>query len=157
MNRIIGLFVLFFVVYLLTGCSNKYPDGMPKLYSAQVTIVGDGQPIANAMVTLMPIDQENSRWASGGQTDYNGVAILKTQGVYSGAAIGRYKVCISKTETDPVAPVGPDESPPEANFYNLIEPKFGDIATTTEVEVIAGKNIWKIDVGKPVRQLIEKR
>jgi hypothetical protein len=157
MRRITVLFVLFFTVYLLTGCSKKpYPDGMPKLYSAQVTVVSNGQPVADAMVTLMPIDP-NSRWASGGQTNTNGIAILKTQGVYSGAATGKYKVCISKTETDPTVPVGPDETPPETNSYNLIDPKFGDIATAEEIEVSAGNNSWKIDVGKPVRELIEQR
>jgi hypothetical protein len=150
--------VLFFAVYLLTGCSQKpYPDGMPKLYSAQVTVVSDGQPIADAMVTLMPMDQENSRWASGGQTNTNGIAILKTQGVYAGAATGKYKICISKTETDPSVYAGLDETPPETNSYNLIDPKFGDIATADEVEVLAGNNSWKIDVGKPVRELIERR
>jgi hypothetical protein len=155
MNRIIGIFALFFVVCFLTGCSKNYPDGMPKLHPVQITVVGDGQPIANAGVTLMPMDQENSRWASGGQTGSNGVAILKTQGVYSGAATGKYKVCISKAETDPTPPVGPDETPPPTNSYNLIDPKFGNMETTTEVEVVAGNNSWQIDVGKPIRELIQ--
>jgi hypothetical protein len=156
MRCFIGFFLGTIILNLLTGCSSPKPDGMPQLYPVEVTVIGEGRPIADVMVTLMPIDS-NSRWASGGETNTLGVAVLKTQGVYAGAATGKYKVCISKIEIDPIVPVGPDETPPPVNSYHLIDPKFFNIETAQEVEVTAKKNTWTINVGKPVRKLIETK
>ena len=139
------------LVGLLVGClaivgcggGESKPADMPTLYPVSLKFTQEGQPCAGAFVILVP--QDDSKWSTGGLTDADGVALLKTQGKYPGIAAGKYKITAFKRET------GSD-----GRSYNLINPDYvGAAKTTFTLEVTAGKNQFEpFDLGKPVRELV---
>jgi len=136
------------------GCGGaQRPPGMPKLYHATVSVVQDGKPLAEAIVSLVPRDAGN-QWSSGGVTDSKGQLTLTTYGQFPGVPAGQYKVCITKQErvgeldfSNPASPKGNQE------LFEVVDPIFKSEATTTqEMEVSSkGKNHFIFDVGKPVK------
>jgi|YNPMSStandDraft_1061717.scaffolds.fasta_scaffold01314_3 hypothetical protein len=81
----------------LLGCSKERKVSF-KTYPTKVTITQKGQPLADASVTLHPLDP-NGRGAQG-KTDASGVAVMKSFGeggaMAEGAMPGKYKVLVSK-------------------------------------------------------------
>lgn len=151
-------FFLSLLVLCVLGCDTPKPEGIPSLVPVTVKVIQDGKPLADAMVSLMPTDVENARWTSGGKTNAKGIANPVVYGQYPGAAVGRYKICVSKTETPPSpAPTSRDETPPPQKTYNLVDPKFGDVQTTEEVEITQSSGNLTIDVGAAVRIEIPPR
>lgn len=153
--------VVLFCISLLTlsGCSEKRPEGMPKLYPCTVSVIQDGKPLSEASISLIPVDS-SSRWASGGLTNESGKAEMQIFGKYKGAAPGKYYLCINKTEEGPISSDirQPGSEATEPDIFDLIAPKFGDIDTAQIVEVVENrKNAWTVDVGSAVRILIPKR
>lgn len=72
----------------VTGCGERLPPGMPKLYKTIITITQDGKPLEGAQVIAVSEDFANAPWTSGGITDATGIVELKTEGRYSGIPIG---------------------------------------------------------------------
>ncbi|MCL2348997.1 MAG: hypothetical protein FWC50_12160 [Planctomycetaceae bacterium] len=159
------LFILFLCIagLFVAGCGGeKKPDGMPTLHKATLTFTQGGTPLADATITLTPQDAANVRWPAGGTTDSQGVLHVKTMAQYDGAPAGKYKIIVSKTETEGAA--APTESSDAAGarpavstqkMYNLIEKdyRFADTTPLT-VEIKAGKNEETLEAGKAVRELI---
>jgi hypothetical protein len=90
--KIISLIMLWFVV---PGCSSRLvPDGFPpKLVKFSVTLLCDGKPVEGASIWLHPDNDSNTLYHVSGQTDANGVAVMKTTiNVYSetGAPVGQF-------------------------------------------------------------------
>lgn len=154
----------------MTGCGEKLPIGMPRLYPASVTIMQEGTPLAGAVVQLIPEDSANAQWGPGGMTDASGVAELRTNGPYKGAPLGTYKVVVSRSESDPHP--HPELTAPGASredlgkymaigmrlkVYTYVESKYGSVETTPlRVEITAkGKN-YTIDAGKPIKVQIPR-
>ncbi len=80
------------------GCGGKpKPDGMPELIPATVVVTQNGEPMADATVTLVSVDG-SCKWAVGGKTDAKGRAALSTHGDFSGAPEGTFKVGVSKVD-----------------------------------------------------------
>ena len=98
MKKTAIIFSLFAVaaLALTTGCGQKLPDGMPKLYPTNVTITVDGNPVEAAMVTAFPADPAFN-WPIGGSTDAAGNVTLVTAGQYPGAPAGELTICVMKT------------------------------------------------------------
>lgn len=151
------------------GCAPKLPDGMPKLNPTTITVIQDGQPLANAMITLQATDGAN-KWSSGGETDAKGVATMVTHGQYKGVPAGKYKVAVSKTVGEgtppPPSPIDAesariyqeyvDSGATYAEFF-VVAPEFRLVDTTTlEVDVAEGKNDLKVDVGESVREEVKQ-
>lgn len=136
------------------GCvGKKKPDGLPELYPTIITITTEGNPLEGASVVLMPSDPDN-RWAAAGITDSSGKAVIRTYAQFLGAPEGKFKVCVTKTYTDPSIPLPrPGEPGPLPPSYELVNPKFGrPDKTDFEMEVVAGKkNTETFDVGKEVK------
>ena len=133
----LGCLVPFLVV--LTGCSEPKPDGMPKLYPVSLTFLLDGAPCEGVAVFLS--SQDGNPWPVGGATNKDGVVSLSTQGQYPGVAPGKYKIAVSKSES-------------EGNkLFDVINPDYGSSNKTPFViEVVAGKNSFDpFDLGKKVR------
>lgn len=142
---------------------------MPKLNPTTITVVQDGAPLADAMITLMSADG-SSKWSSGGTTDASGVATMVTHGQYKGVPTGKYKVAVSKTvgEGTPPPPKPYDEE--SARVYQeyidsgatyteffVVDPQFRLVDTTPlELEVVDGKNDLKVDVGEAVHEEISQ-
>jgi len=153
------------ILVLFVGCSTKLPDGMPKLYPAQIEVTAtDGEKLEGATVILTLIGGAGE--PVGGVSDANGIAKLYTRGDYAGAPLGKYKVCVNR----PVILEGPASQQPaptdpkELAKYNervasqrrakpTLESEYMDHRQTPlEVEVIDGKNNLSIQVKKLDKQ-----
>ncbi len=156
------------LAFVALGCGQKKPDGMPDLEPTTLKVIQDGQPLADAQISLKSLDS-NNKWTCGGITGANGVATLVTHGQYKGVAVGKYKVAVSKKvgEGDPPPPSPIDEESARVwkeyqdsgktyEEFNVVDPIFGIIETTTlEVEVVKGKNELSVDVGSAVHEKID--
>jgi len=153
---------------LLTGCrpSGPLPDGFPATVSCVINITQDGAPLSGAMVSLIPADGAKD-WLFSAITDASGNARIFTYGRVEGAAKGKYKVLVTKTEMDPSKFTMPDESDLAAmeryhqnvmkerlNSYTLVETVYANAGTTPWELEITGKTTQTFDVGKKVRELL---
>jgi hypothetical protein len=155
---------------LLTGCggsSSPNPAGFPATVSCVLTITQEGSPLSGAMVTLTPSDGAKD-WLFSGTTDESGKAKIFTYGRAEGAPKGKYKVVITKGETDPSKFTPPaDENDTAAwtryeqnamneklNSYTLVERIYTDAATTPLELEITGKTAQTFDAGKKVREVL---
>jgi len=155
--------VLTAVALPLTGCGGKQlPPGMPPPVPCEIIVIQEDKPLEGAVVRLHPVDDSNSSWTAMGRTDASGKAVIYTLDQYKGAVPGKYKVIVSKTETeDPGPPVPSAEAQgrgrPLGSFY-LVEEQYGTASTTTlEIEVAKGTPTHTVDVGKAVRIRIDNR
>lgn len=160
------LFPLFSVL-VLCGCGSgvPLPDDLPRLVPCKLTFTQENEPLAAATVFLQPLDEDN-RWFPGGQTDERGTVDLFSNGRYRGAPAGRYKIIVTKNESDASKlPPSPDEGDPGYEewlkkveketlpTYSLVEKRYSAASSTPlEIEIGDEKNIEKsFEVGKKVR------
>ena len=96
-NRIRLLLILFTVTAL--GCSRlpERPEGLPELHPCTIEATFGGEPVEDVMVSLKSKDAKY-KWKTGGKTDKNGVAKLKTAFAFPGAPEGEFIVSFSKTQ-----------------------------------------------------------
>ena len=140
------------ILVCFAGCGSKLPDDLPKLYPAQIEVTADGEKLAGAIVILSPVGGGGE--SVGGGTDADGIAKLYTRGLYNGAPIGKYKVCVSWVVMD-AEPTG--KQPGLKKFNEQIDsdiigraglkPEYGDRKNTPlEVEIVAGNNSFPVEV-----------
>jgi len=141
---------LILTILLLAGCEKKdVPKGFPKLYPVTLELVQAENPLAEATVSLYPVDAA-SHWSCGGFSDANGRAVLATHGGHNGVPAGKYKVAVIKAIIEGT-PATMDEPGTSATF-SLIERKYTSQKTTTlEIDVQPGQNHFRLDVGSPVK------
>jgi hypothetical protein len=150
------------VLPIFYGCSGeRLPPDLPKLYPVTLTIVQDGQPLGGASVVVVNEDYASSPWAAGGVTNEQGKVKLRTEGKYSGAPAGKYKVTIAKTEV-PEIELPEDSSSPEYNkkikeiqdkMFYLVEDKFTKLDTTPlRIEITPSAKNFELDVSPVVRK-----
>ena len=95
-------------ILVICGCSNTSKPYTTAPVSGIVTL--DGQPLAAAHVTFMPVANPQGGSQSGpeaaGDTDASGRYLLKTVFGDTGASVGKNRVMITtrKTELDPSNP-----------------------------------------------------
>ncbi|MCL2622497.1 MAG: prealbumin-like fold domain-containing protein [Planctomycetaceae bacterium] len=165
MNRTLVLsIVLLLAAFLMTGCGEKLPDGMPRLYPASVAITQEGTPLAGAVVQLFPVNEANAAWGPGGTTDESGVVVLQTNGRYKGVPLGEYKVTVTKNEREPHPnPELRDGAEPEVRryiaisqtlkTYSFVESEYGLLTQTPlRLEITAGERNYTIDAGKIIKE-----
>ena len=149
-----------------SGCGGgaKLPDGMPTPQPTLITITQGGSPLQGASVALIPVDSSN-QWNAGAATDEKGIAAVLTSGQYLGAVPGKYKVIITKRESEKSGLTAPDPNADPQGYakymeeskklklatYDLIDPKYSKGTTPEEIEIVQGKNEKTIDVGEAVR------
>ncbi|MDR3109520.1 MAG: carboxypeptidase-like regulatory domain-containing protein [Planctomycetaceae bacterium] len=156
---------------LLTGCyyQPKLPSDIPPLTNCKITVTQDGVPLAGAVVSLESIDG-GEKWRVGSTTDADGTAVPFTNGLFSGVPQGKYKIIVSKIESDtdtrPQEPeagdTGYDEwqkkyaNVPPPSSYSVVEKRYTTTSTTPhKIEVSGKKTIEiKIDIGKKIREKI---
>jgi hypothetical protein len=121
---IVILLFLSFSVPFLSGCSSKRvpPQGMPTLYRCSILITQNGQPLADAVVSLHSTS-ENFPWTINGRTNEKGQAEIFTHGYFKGAPAGDFKVTVDKLETvvPPLPEVMPTSESELAKLYNKRE------------------------------------
>ena len=168
MNRTLTLLVtLSFVIFLASGCNKgpARPAGMPPLYPATITVTQEGTPLEGATVQLIAEDSSLAQWGPGGITDAKGEASLRTNGMYDGAPLGKYKVAVSKKEVEPHPHPEWSSLPYDDPNYQkytaedakrkvliLVDPQISNLATTTlAIEITASEKTYSIDAGKKVK------
>ena len=136
---------------VLTGCGVPKPDGFPKLYPVSLKFLQEGEPCGDTMVFLLPEDE--SKWSSGGVTNSEGVAVLRTHGKFVGVPAGKYKITVQKNA---ILSKGSQSSeigaPTVFEIYDVINPDYGDRdKTPLEIEIGAGKKKFEpFELGKKV-------
>lgn len=169
MNHYLWRFLLLITTAsVFPGCGGeKLPPNMPKLYPCTITITQEGKPFAGASVSVFSEDSSLAEWYAGGVTDQNGVCVLQTQAKYPGVVSGKFKVTVSKMETEPSQYGGdpaPGKSEEEWNTlrgnevlksWRLVGKEYSSSSTSTlTLEVTTGKNAETFDVGKAIRELL---
>ncbi|MDO4587866.1 MAG: carboxypeptidase regulatory-like domain-containing protein [Planctomycetia bacterium] len=153
----------------LIGCSEKKPEGMPKLQPVVLTVTQDGNPLPEAIVTLKPLDSSN-KWSSGGTTDSNGKLVVVTHQKYKGAPLGKYKVSVSKIvgEGTPPPPTPIDEKSAKVyqdyidsgatyEQFQVVEAQYRLVSTTPlEIEITDATQEITIEAGTAVREKIDQ-
>ena len=150
----------------LFGCAKQsVPDGLPKLVPVTLTITQEGTPLADALVSL--VDPGGSiPFVVGGTTDAGGNVVLHTHGLYKGAPLGKFKVRVVKTESDPVPPAPAFDSPefdaymkeaakrPPPKTYTFVEKRYTNVNTTPLELDISGQLTTTLEVGKAVHDVL---
>ena len=164
-SRSIVFSCLFLACFLLfTGCDRqKLPPGIPKLYPVTITVMQDGEPLAEAELVIVNTDP-STNWSAGGTTDKNGIVKLRTMGQYNGAPLGKYKVGVRKMEIPDITLPAERPSDPEGskeysrlvkeindNTFILVEEKFSIGQSQLEVEITASNLNGTVDVSPAIR------
>jgi len=122
------------------GCGQKLPPGMPPLNPCTITVNMEGKPVEKVMVRLVSADQLH--WGCSGITDSSGKASLVTDGKYKGVPAGKYKVLLTRIDTEQREYKGFIEEsklPPKKQTV-IIDLKYEDEDETPyEVEILDGK------------------
>ena len=144
------------LLLMAVGCAkkSKKPDGLPDLHPLSVKLVyDDGTPVEEASIQLSNTDKSlTQRWVSGGKTDNQGNAIIRTHGEFPGAPTGNFKVIVNKEEV-----ITDDSSyPPRITArYNHVEKQYTTVQNTPLiVDVKPDTKSVELKVGKKVREAI---
>jgi len=157
---------LLLVLLCFSGCGGEQkPADLPPLHPVVVTVIQDGMPLEGATVLLMP-EGTSTRFSSGGVTDKNGVATIKTDAKYPGAPEGRYKVTIKKTVEPSTAPVDNSLSYEEQQAKaadiskqtkSVVDSKFLKFGSTPFSIAVTSSGVTEtLDVGAAVDDLWDK-
>ena len=153
--KIVHTFLGFVLLFGISGCGEKYPDGMPKLINVSLTFTQEGKPLAGATVSLFS-DDPSFKWTVGGTTDNNGVVVLKTHGSYTGTPEGRYKICVKKFMREGELQTMANPGAPPPKDYNLVESQYGfQKETPLSIEIKSGSKYEPFDVGAAVKELLK--
>jgi len=159
--------ILLCTVVILPGCGGPpRPADMPPLYPCTITVTQDGKPLSAASVTLVST-APSFKWVVAAPLDESGTGKVFTQGLFSGAPAGEYKIVISKEEivTEQVgqAVVRQGEfgeetiAPNTLKVFSLVEKDYTNADTTPLSITIAKKgNDKKFECGKPVREFLHQ-
>jgi hypothetical protein len=136
---------ILFLCFLGTGCKKlpPPPEGLPKLYPCIITVTFGGEAIEGVRVSLTSAES-NYKWKSGGSTDKNGVAEIRTSFAYPGAPRGKFILAFDKIE-DCLGNTLEEMTP-----ISLIPLKYGLNKSAEIVEIKEGKNefTFTLDGGK---------
>jgi hypothetical protein len=155
--RFTSFIILCSLFIVLSGCgnNNSRPKDLPPLYPCNLTITQDGQPLAEATVRFVSVD--DGKWNPGAFTDAAGHVEMKTYG-FNGVPAGKYKILIEKEVKEDVveeknAVTGATEEK-SYTLYRTVEPIYSDVKTTPHEIEVTGKNkaTATFDVGKAVKK-----
>ena len=152
----LSLFCPVILCLAVAGCGGEpKPDGLPKLYPVTLTFTQNGEPCADAIVTLVPVS--DSPWGTGGITNANGNVRVQTHGKFPGAPAGKYKITVSKTENGTAGQASANMFATQTiQTFNLIDPVYAvSSSTPLDITVEAGKNKTPyppFDLGAKVRE-----
>ncbi|MDR2440705.1 MAG: hypothetical protein LBE12_15190 [Planctomycetaceae bacterium] len=107
--RIFRFAIVFATVLTLfiCGCRKpERPEGMPDLTPCVVSVTFGGEKIEGVGIQLHSQDTATNEWVSGGRTDINGKAILKTGVYFDGVVPGNYIISFQKFAEPELSPDG---------------------------------------------------
>jgi len=120
----------FLVTALVVGTEGCGPGG-PAVGQVEGTVTLDGEPVAGAIVTFVPVEGGRNSMA---ETDESGHYVLEYTGGKPGALVGKHKVRISTYQE----PEEDDSGQLVGGVPEKIPAKYNE-QTTLEVEVKRGK------------------
>lgn len=156
-----GCVVALTAFLVMAGCTGKdrWQAGRPPVVESGGVITHDGQPLGDAVITLLPVAGSHSPYA---RSDADGRFTLTTFDPNDGAVAGDYKVTVTciVVEHEP-NPKDPEHLPPLHHAeYSLIPEDCADLAKTPLtitipadgskelVLALSGKPTGKLDRGK---------
>lgn len=92
----IGAAFLCAAACLCLGCSKAESGSRPGLVKAMGTITYNGEPIADALIEMRPVDETITNCLAVGRTDEKGVFVMMTDRPNDGAMPGKYKTVVKK-------------------------------------------------------------
>jgi len=133
------------------------------LVPTTITILQEGQPVADATVNLIP--EDGSKWFAVGITNEQGVSKIRTHGKFDGAPAGKYVLVVYKTveqESETRKQPEPQDSVAAQAYYakiaaeektfDYVELKYKNEKTSDlRIEIGPGATQETFDVGKPVK------
>lgn len=157
----------------LSGCGGKKkPEGLPSLEPTTLTFTVDGKGLANANISLQPVDNKSNKWVPSGKTDASGKVELQTGGPFKGAPVGEYKVVVSADEEIDYGEDGPPPSRDDAQAYedwsrksdpnkwkrySPVDAKYTNMADTPlSITIQAGKNAQEFDLGASTKAEVKQ-
>lgn len=154
-----GLPCLLLLVLFVSGCAERRPPGFPTLYPVTLHVTQEGEPLADASVSLRWIDNSMT-WSIGGTTDEKGNVRLATHGKFEGAPLGKFKVVVFKTVS-----IGEKEYEEASNrgdlkaaekidvqVFSHVENRYNSPDTTPiEIEITKKDRLIEVDAGKAVK------
>jgi hypothetical protein len=133
---------------LFFGCGKSAPPDLPVLYPCSVTVKVKGEPLDEVAVQLIAVNP--SKWFANGFTNKSGVAKIRTQAEYHGAATGEYIVTIVKEVADPNWTPNPNKPEDGAPVVSFINHKYVNKDTSPlRCMVKEGENQFEFDVESP--------
>ena len=142
------------VLLLFLGCSGQDPTrpvDLPPLIPCTVTILSDGQPLADAQVSFHS-DDPAFKWSPGNTTDANGTTQMVTYGRFFGVVAGEYAVTVSKLERETFDPANP---PRQVRVYTYTDPKYTSPTTTPlRIKVEGRRTTETFDIGSTERTVL---
>ncbi len=138
------------------GCQkNNRPSDMPKLIKIKIVLTQEGQPLAGALVNLIPTDN-NSKYPSGGVSDDNGICEPRTRGKFQGTPAGTYDVTVSKQITEETGNMVPGAMPgqeiPETKNFSVVDLKYGTPGELTLEVKSDGEKTFTFELGAAVKE-----
>ncbi len=115
---------------LTTGCGGGPEDDRPARTAVSGTVTHNGEPVDEAVIAFVPVDQTAGRNANG-RTNAEGVFQMGTFEGTDGVVPGEYKVMITKFETSETPEALPEDDPnydpnpkPQPPPENLLPEKY---------------------------------
>jgi hypothetical protein len=151
-----------FSLISICGCGkpSHLPEDFPKIYPCEISVIQEGKPLENAMVSLSPIGNTDKYAGScSATTDAHGKAVVMTYG-QSGVPTGKYKILISKLKDEggtEVEDAFGSKSIKGAKIYSYVEAKYSDKNLTPfEIEIKEQKEVQTLqcDVGTAIHKYL---
>jgi hypothetical protein len=144
-----SFFVALFIFFVAEGCRRlpPPPEGLPQLYPCKITVTFGGEIVEDVTVSLISSDP-TFKWKSGGKTDKNGVAELRTSFAYPGVPEGTFTVAFAKTKNGPGGDTIEEMTP-----ISIIPLKYSASQSKQTVEIKRGKNEFSFTLDKGEERL----
>ena len=153
--RTLTIFTLSIALLLQAGCGGDdgRPDDLPQLYPVTITIIQSGNPLEDALITLVNKTPATYGTATG-TTDASGIARLRTYG-YNGVPAGDYAVVVEKRVTEGQT----ERTMPDGavilvggQLFQYVEAQFTQESSTPHSLTVTNRGATEtFDVGEPVR------
>lgn len=149
-----SVFCIIFLPFVLGGCRDDRPAGMPKLLPVTLSFTQEGSPCEGASVRLISEETGGGKWSVGGATDAKGEVSLKTYGKFPGVPEGKYKIVVSKVERERLGTESDSMYDSRGEIsYNLIDEAYGDAnATDLRIEITKDGKYDPIELGPKIRE-----
>jgi hypothetical protein len=154
------IFIFFFLTMIIfSGCQQEsQPTDFPKIYPCKITITQNKVPVENIQISLYD-NHISNKWSIGGITNTSGVAVIRTHGQFAGVPSGKFKVVLSKIESEGETEVNESMTTRKSEtvrIYSLIDKKYLEESTTPLEIIVENKSVSEtFEIGTTNRILLQ--